>query len=750
MNNTRSPLALRPRFEVPARLALVAERTGRTLTEQVGGALAEGDLARARTALADSELRLKEIAENLRVHQMELQAQADELAEAQARTEQLLERFSTVFGHLPVAAMVVGPQGDLVEHNARAEALFGLRGRSAAGHFLHRLAAPEAFQDLVRPAMHRARAAGQATLPAVDFVGADGRAFVGELHVAWLTADAEAPAAADGCHVCVVLDRSEALQALAALRAGEVAVRASEALQALESLRASEAAVREREALLAETASLARIGGWALTLGPEQVWAATDQLRELLDLAPDEGLSLSLLLSCCNRADRPRLREALQGAAEGRAFALELDMVTPSGRTLRVRVSGQPAYGADFVEGVGGAGAVERVVGLLQDISRSHDDQRLIGELTDRLAVVNDAGGVGVWDWDLLRDEVAVDARMAQLLGLPGAGPLPAPQLRATLDGRLLPGEAERLDVALLGVVERGGVVSLELRLAAPADPLGSDEESWLHMTGRAHIDADGRVRRIVGCAWHHRTHYRAARQEVLRETARLAEHTGLDFLARMSDELRAPLNAIVGFSQLMRLEAEAGDLAIKPQRLDLIDAAARTLWQLVDEVQDLARAESGLTAVQREPLDLHRLLTEAQAAVGTAAGAAGVVLADEISAWPPLAARGDAQRLHEVLVRLLTHALQRSPQGGRVRLQAGLRAGEVWVTVTDAGAPMRPAQIARLFHPFAHRAADSGIPRDSMSLFLSRRFAELMGGRLDAEQPAGSGLRLSLVLPQG
>jgi PAS domain S-box-containing protein len=733
LSDPGSPDGLKQRVEARDRLVLVAERTGQAIADQVGGALNEGDLERARQALAASERQLAELAESLRIYQAELHAQADELAASQARTERLLARFSALFAHMPVAALLVGPQGDVVEHNGRAEALFGLRTRAASGRFMHRLVQPEAFQTQVRPAMHLARARGEAVLEAVDFLGEAGRAFVGEMHIAWLPGDSDEPqdSAAAGHHVFAVVDRTESLQTLAALRA-------------------SEAALREREALLSQTARLARVGGWALTLNP-QSWQATDQLRELLDLAPDEGLSLGLLLSCCASTDRPRLRQALHAATEGEPFALELDLVTPSGRALRASITGQP----ECKPGDGGQrGEVQRVVGLLQDVSRRHDDQRLIGELSDRLAVVNEAGGVGVWDWDLLRDEVVVDARMARLLGLPGPAPMAATRLRQALEGALPPDEAERLDAALLSVVQRGGAVNLELRLAAGPDASapGSDER-WLHMTGRAQADAEGRVRRIVGCAWEHRTHYRATREAALRETTRLAEHHGLDALARMSHELRTPLNAILGFSQLMRLEAEAGDLSIKPQRLALLDASARTLWQLLDEVQELARAESGQAEMRRETLDLHRLLSEALAAVGEEAASLGVGLRDEVSDWPPLAAYADAQRLQEVLVRLLAHALHRSPPGSTVRVQGGLdrgNPGAVWLKVSDAGPALTPAALARLFHPFASSVANADDPRDGMSLFLGRRFAELMGGRLEAESPAVGGLRLTLVLPPG
>jgi PAS domain S-box-containing protein len=492
LSNTANPEGLKQRVEARDRLTLVAEHARQTLATQFSEALARGDIDQARSLLGDSEAHITELAESLRTYQAELHAQADELAASQARTDRALTRFTTLFAHMPVAALTVGPRGDVLDFNARADLLFGLSDRFAPGRFLHRLVQTEAYQSRVRPAMLAAQEGDPVTLDAVDLVDGDGRRFIGELHVAWLPSDEEESDGLTGHHVCAIVDRTEALQALQALRA-------------------SEAAVREREALLAQTARLARVGGWALALQPQQAWQATAQLRELLDLSPDETLSLALLLGCCGGADRLRLSQALQRAAEGEAFALELDLVTPSGRPLRAAVSGQPERAA-FRNG--SDGPVQRVVGLLQDITRSHEDQRRIGELAERLALVNEAGGVGGWHWNLTTDEVEIDERMARLLDLPAGGPLTAPQLRQALDAVLPPDEAERLDTALLTAVQRGGAVNLELRRRPRADTAaGAPAAAWLHITGRAHADGSGRVLGIVGCAWEHHTHDPATRR---------------------------------------------------------------------------------------------------------------------------------------------------------------------------------------------------------------------------------------------
>jgi len=481
LSNTSTPDGLKQRVEARDRLTAVADTAGRLLTGEVSAALAAGDVARARSALVQAERQVAELGESLRIYQAELHAQADELAASQARSLRLLQRFSTLFAHMPVAALTVGPRGDVLEFNSAAETLFALQARPASWRFLHRLVRADDYQTHVRPAMLRAQEGEPVTVEAAAFSGNAGRTFTGSLHVAWLPADVEAGAEPAGHHLIAIIDHTETLATLATLGTRE-------------------AEAREREALLSQTARLARVGGWALSLRPQQAWQATDQLRELLELAPDEGLGLPLLMGCCAPQARPLLRDALERAAEGEAFALEVDFVTPGGRTLRTHISGRPERDD--------SGAVQRIVGLLQDISRSHDDQRLIGTLTDRLEVVSESGGVGVWDWDLLQDIVMLDGLSARLTGLGRAGPVTGTQLREALKAALEAGESERLDGALLDLAQRGGAATLQLRRGAAAPAEGQAGDTWLHMAARAQADAQGRVRRIVGCAWAHRAQY--------------------------------------------------------------------------------------------------------------------------------------------------------------------------------------------------------------------------------------------------
>jgi signal transduction histidine kinase len=708
------------------RLALRLEQASQALPLSDAAPL-DDDAARTRALLARNARDLAELAQDLRVYQAELHAQADELAASRARNDDLLARFATLFAQMPVAALLMAGTGQVLEFNSRADRLLALQQRPPAARYLHRLVDAQAYQDRVRPAFHEAQAAGCSVVDEVCFGSGDHR-FMGELHIAWLPGvPAEGNGAAtrgqaeEASFVCAVIDRTQQLAAVQALRS-------------------SERALRDSRAMLAESARLARTGGWELLL-PQRQWRFSTELRQLLALPAEARDELQTLLDRCARVQGQQLGEALRGAERGQPFELEIPLTTADGRALHVLLVGQP-------ETAGVDGEVRRVTGVLQDVSASVLARQEIRELSERLDLAYEAGGIGVWDWDTRADTVIIDERMARLIGLPAAGEVPGMQVRRTLRDALPAPESERLHEALQALVQQGRPLALELCRAAQ----GGGSERWLHLTARLHREPRSGASHVVGSAWDCSVEHEAARLLAAKASAEAASRSKSAFLSRMSHELRTPLNAILGFAQLMRMQAEAGDLLLRPHRVELIETAARHLLDLVNEVLDISRIDSGQMPLNPVPLDLREVVAESLGLVQAQAQAAGVALADETAAGPPLPLCGDRLRLKEVLINLLSNGIKYNNPGGTVRVWSSQDDGGARLLhVADTGRGLSPAQLKDLFQPFNRLGAEAtGVEGTGMGLYVSRRFVELMGGSIEVQSQPGQGSHFSVRLPGG
>ena len=274
------------------------------------------------------------------------------------------------------------------------------------------------------------------------------------------------------------------------------------------------------------------------------------------------------------------------------------------------------------------------------------------------------------------------------------------------------------------------------------------------HFNGEMHLaalpGAAGLPAQVACCVLDRTQQIQAARDKAAADAAELASRAKSAFLSRMSHELRTPLNAIMGFSQLMRIEAEAGDLAVKPQRVGFIETAARHLLDLINEVLDVSRIESGRMDIVRVPVDLRELVSECLPLVHGAAAQRQILLIDGLADGPPQWALADRLRLKEVLINLLSNAVKFNRPQGRVEIQVRPLDGRLELRVIDTGHGLQPQQLEELFKPFNRAGADSlGIEGSGMGLYVSRHFAELMGGSLEVESQADVGSTFTLRLEQ-
>jgi signal transduction histidine kinase len=220
-------------------------------------------------------------------------------------------------------------------------------------------------------------------------------------------------------------------------------------------------------------------------------------------------------------------------------------------------------------------------------------------------------------------------------------------------------------------------------------------------------------------------------------------------FLAHMSHELRTPLNAIIGFSDVMQnqmfgeLSARYQDYAAK------IHASGAHLHDLINDVLDLSRVESGKHEIFDETVEPAKVIDTCHAIVSARAREHRVDLRMALPpAMPTL--RADPRAMKQVLLNLLSNAIKYTPAGGRVMTTVDVSSGGFALRVTDTGCGISEAALARVFDPF--QRGDSMVARKvegtGLGLAISRKLMELHAGSLTLTSKLGVGTTATAVFP--
>ena len=242
------------------------------------------------------------------------------------------------------------------------------------------------------------------------------------------------------------------------------------------------------------------------------------------------------------------------------------------------------------------------------------------------------------------------------------------------------------------------------------------------------------------------------ARQD--KAAAEAANHAKTEFLSRMSHELRTPLNAVLGFSQLLEMDRADALSDGQRRRVKLIREAGEHLLQMIGDLLDLTRIESGSLQVQIDAVPMRELAQEAVDMLRPQAEAASVKLSLMLDATG-LAARADRTRLRQVLLNLLSNAIKYNHAGGRVELCVAPAAPfdgkpSLSIQVSDTGVGIAAADLPHLFEPFNRLAqARGGVEGTGIGLSVTRALVTLMNGRVEARSTPGAGSTFVVTLPR-
>jgi PAS domain S-box-containing protein len=384
------------------------------------------------------------------------------------------------------------------------------------------------------------------------------------------------------------------------------------------------------------------------------------------------------------------------------------------------------------------------VVLTFRDITRQRLAEQALATAEERWKFALEGSGDGVWDWDAQSNKVFYSPRWKSMMGYaeheigdsveewtsrihPDHQPQMMSELRRHLRGETPLYQSEHRvrhrEGHDLWILDRGKVVSR---------------------------NADGRPLRVVGTQSDITSGKRAEQALRDKQAAELANEAKTQFLSRMSHEMRTPLNAVIGFAQLMRMEAGGGDTSQAEGYAEHILNAGQHLLALINDVLDLQKVEEGGLSLDMRPVDLAETVMRTLELLQPAAKERQVWFETDMSPgrwW----VKADANRLRQVVLNIASNAVKYNHPGGTVKLRVEQRPHRrLRLCIEDTGTGMTARQMDRLFQPFERLGKEtSSIEGTGLGLIIARSLTQAIGGSLDIRSVPGRGTQVDIELPR-
>ena len=397
-------------------------------------------------------------------------------------------------------------------------------------------------------------------------------------------------------------------------------------------------------------------------------------------------------------------------------------LLTVTGRTLRIE-----------------AAVAERTAALQQEVVERQQAESALRESEQRFRNILNNVPIGVVYTDLRGNVLQTNPRFCELTGYSADELLGMPSLDFTHPDDI------RQDAELSRQLVTGEIPLYRRNKRYIAR---DGHTLWVQSTVSLLRDEQGQPRRIVGAVEDITDHMKLAEAQQARAAAEASNHAKSDFLSRMSHELRTPLNAMLGFAQLLELDKRHPLADAQRPWVGQIQHAGWHLLEMINDVLDLSRIESGNVRLQIEPLELSALLARTVPLVEEAARKRGIRISLDL-APNAMRVQGDSTRVKQILTNLLTNAVKYNADQGRIHVATRMHGLEIEISVTDTGLGMTPEQMAELFQPFNRLGRERSTQEGTgIGLVISKRLAELMGGNLRARSVTGEGSVFILSLP--
>ncbi len=359
-----------------------------------------------------------------------------------------------------------------------------------------------------------------------------------------------------------------------------------------------------------------------------------------------------------------------------------------------------------------------------------------------RLQRIVSSSNDGIWEWSAAGNEadgsIYYSKRCFEQIGLAVSND----ELLKSFDQvqrfreHILPEDLPKFDQALKQHLKNEGPFDVEFRVNG-----GEGKQYWIRSRGQAIFNEDGKAVVVSGTNMDI-TALKKAEERVIqtKEAAEKANKAKSQFLSSMSHELRTPLNAILGFSQLFDFETSISEN--QRENVKEIRKAGQHLLQLINDVLDLAKIESGNMTLSLEPVLPIRIIEECVGLMQSMAEGRRIQISLETNKLDDVYIHADAIRLKQVILNLLSNAIKYNRDNGAVVIRlAELHKSQLTLQVHDTGYGIPDALRDAVFEPFNRLGAEeSGTEGSGVGLVITQQLVGMMGGQLDFYSELGEG----------
>lgn len=484
--------------------------------------------------------------------------------------------------------------------------------------------------------------------------------------------------------------------------------------QMLDQIQSQDSKLRGSEEKLAQAQHIAHLGYWERDLETNRIqWS--DETYQILGLQPQESpIRFNQFEELLHPEDHDSVKQAIAKAIEGGPrYDMEYRIVRPDGEIRFIHSQ------ADIVKSK--SGQPLHMFGTVQDITEQKRAEQALRDAEHKYRAIFENSIEGIFQSTPDGKFISGNPALARVFGYDSPEELIA---NVTDIEQAIYVDPKRREEFKRLIETQGSVELFEYEVFRK-----DKTKLWLCENSRVVRDGDGKLMYYEG------TVEDITERKRVEEVER-ASKAKSEFLSRMSHELRTPLNAILGFGQLLERQAPT---PVQKNRIAHILNAGRHLLNLINEILDISRVESGRFQLSLEPVVVEQAVDEAIDLIRPMAADRNIEIerAALVDGSPSILA--DRQRLKQVLLNLLSNAVKYNRPGGRVVVDLASQEGKRFrVGVSDEGPGIPADKRARLFSPFDRLGAENSETQGTgLGLALSKRLTEAMGGSIGEGGPA-------------